>query len=98
MNGLTLRHLKGLSLILNFIYLDPDLPMLSHPYHAKMTGTVIPDAVKSWNNIGVELRSLTCISRFKSALVRIIRPPKQDIFNIHNPDGLRRLYQLRVGP
>ena len=27
----------------------------------------------------------------------MIRPTKQDIFGIHNPEGIKRIFQLRVG-
>ena len=56
-----------------------------------------PDAVEKWNNIGVEFRSIVKLSDFKSSVLEIIRPPKKDIFDIHNPDGINRIFQLRVG-
>ncbi len=37
------------------------------------------------------------LSNFKSSYIKLIRPAKKDIFNIHNPDGMKRIYQLRVG-
>ena len=56
-----------------------------------------PDAVNSWNNIGPELRSAESLSIFKTNLLKIIRPEKRNIFGIHDPIGLRWLFQLRVG-
>ena len=56
-----------------------------------------PDAIEKWNDIGVEFRSIEKLSAFKTAYLNLIRPPKKDIFNIHNPDGIKRIYQLRVG-
>ena len=56
-----------------------------------------PDAIDKWNNIGVEIRSIEKISDFKASIVDIIRPPKKDIFNVHNPDGSKLIFQLRVG-
>ena len=56
-----------------------------------------PDAIEKWNDIGVEFRSIEKLSDFKTAYLNLIRPPRKDIFNIHNPDGIKRIYQLRVG-
>ena len=56
-----------------------------------------PDAVRMWNNVGVEFRSIPKLSDFKSSYLEIISPLKRDIFGIHDPDGVGRLFQLRVG-
>ena len=56
-----------------------------------------PDAIEKWNNIGVEFRSIAKLSDFKYSLLNLIRPPKKAIFELHNPDGIKRIYQLRVG-
>ena len=55
-----------------------------------------PDAVKSWNNVGPELRQTDKTSIFKSTLTGMIVPKEKSVFNIHSQD-LRYLYQLRVG-
>ena len=55
-----------------------------------------PDAVRLWNDVGVELRSIVKLSDFKSAVLEMIRPPKRGIFDVLNPDGIRRIFQLRV--
>ena len=51
----------------------------------------------SWNNIGPELRSAKSLSIFKKNILKIIRPEKKDLFNIHNPNGIKWIFQLRVG-
>ena len=56
-----------------------------------------PDTVKNWNNIGSEFREAASLSIFKSSLLKLIRPRKQPIFNVHNPIGVKRIFQLRVG-
>ena len=58
---------------------------------------VYPDAVLSWNSIGVEFRSIVKLSDFKSAVLQVIRPHKREIFGIHDPGGIERVFQLRVG-
>ena len=49
----------------------------------------------SWNNIGVEFRSIVKLSDFKTSVLEIIRPPKKDIFELHNPDGIKRIKSLK---
>ena len=56
-----------------------------------------PDGVISWNGIGPELRGATSLSIFKKNILKIIRPVKSSIFKIHNPNGIRWIFQLRVG-
>ena len=56
-----------------------------------------PDAIEKWNSLGVDIRSIAKLSDFKSVLTNRIRPPKKEIFGLHNPDGIKRVYQLRVG-
>ena len=63
----------------------------------RYSNSFYPDAVKRWNEIDVELRSTQSLKLFKSALLKIIRPKKKTIFDVHNPDGIKRIYQLRVG-
>ena len=56
-----------------------------------------PDGVKCWNNIGPDFRNMEPLSKFKSEVLKIIRPVKNSTFNIHNPLGMKYIYQLRVG-
>ena len=56
-----------------------------------------PHAVKIWNEIGPDLRQAVSLSSFKMRILKIIRPPKRSIFNIHDPIAMKRLFQLRVG-
>ena len=56
-----------------------------------------PDSIKSWNNIGSEFTSLSHISKFKEAFLSFIRPAKNSVFGIHNPTGIKKLFQLRLG-
>ena len=56
-----------------------------------------PNAAKIWNDIGPDLRKPTRLSIFKSNVLKIIRPRKKNFFNIHDPKGMKHLFQLRVG-
>ena len=56
-----------------------------------------PDSIKSWNNLGPELRDAKSLAVFKTSILKIIRPVKKDIFNIHNRKGTSWIFQMRVG-
>ena len=56
-----------------------------------------PNAIIIWNIIGPELRKATSLNSFKSNILKLIRPPKKKVFNIHDPKGIKMLFQLRVG-
>ena len=56
-----------------------------------------PDVIKSWNNLGPELQTALSLSNFKNKLTNLIRPNSKSIFKIHDPLGIKFLYQLRVG-
>ena len=63
----------------------------------RFSNSFYPDAIRSWNNIGFEFRSCETISKFKTELLRLIRPPKKSIYGIHDRCGIKILFQLRVG-
>ena len=56
-----------------------------------------PDAIGIWNNLDPSLRKTKSLSIFKSNILKILRPPKKNIFDIHDPKGTKILFQLRVG-
>ena len=63
----------------------------------RYSNSFYPDSVTSWNNIGPELRGAESLSIFKKNFLKLIRPEKKSLFNIHNPLGTRWIFQLRVG-
>ncbi len=56
-----------------------------------------PHCINEWNNLSLEFRELRSLSLFKTRLISLVRPVKNQIFGIHDPSGVRRLTQLRVG-
>ena len=56
-----------------------------------------PNVIDSWNKLDSSLKQSASLSIFKSNTLKLIRPPKKSIFNIHDPKGIKRLFQLRVG-
>ena len=56
-----------------------------------------PHCIKSWNEIGPEFREAVSLSVFKTNILKLIRPPGKEIFHVHDPQGIKRLFQIRVG-
>ena len=60
--------------------------------------TFFPDAISSWNTFITDFgNDIPSFSVMKSTILSRIRPIKKNIYNIHDPLGLRHLFQLRVG-
>jgi len=55
-----------------------------------------PDSVAMWNDMAHELRGAESLSVFKRNLLKVYRPKKKTIFNIHDC-GIKWIFQLRVG-
>ena len=55
-----------------------------------------PEALHSWNSLDPVIRQAASLSKFKKDVLSFIRFPKKSIFTIHDPIGLKRLFQLRV--
>ena len=56
-----------------------------------------PDSIRSWNRLGDEFRNSPTLKCFKSKMIALYRPPSRSIFDIHDTEGIKWLYQLRVG-
>ena len=56
-----------------------------------------PGYCKNWNKIGFEMREITSLNDFKKNILCFIRPQQQSIFGIHDPIGIKRLFQLELG-
>ena len=55
-----------------------------------------PQTLESWNKLDPIIRQAASLSKFKVDLLSLIRFPKKSVFNILDPKGLKRLFQLRV--
>ena len=56
-----------------------------------------PDAIKSWNHIISNFNDLPSREMLRKHLLSFFRPTRKSIFGLHDPIGLRYLFQLRVG-
>ena len=55
-----------------------------------------PDGITSWNNIIKHLRNTPPFNILKDHILSLIRHTPKGIFGVHDPLGLRYLFQLRV--
>ena len=55
-----------------------------------------PDAITSWNIAITHFDNVPSVGTFQNYIISLIRPEKS-IFGIHDPLGVRYLFQLRVG-
>ena len=53
-----------------------------------------PEALESWNKLDPNIRQVASLSKFRRDVFSLIRFPKKGMFNIHDPKGLRRLFQF----
>ena len=63
---------------------------------SRYKNSFFPDSIKSWNNIGSEFTEAHSIAVFKKQIMDMIRPKPKTWYNIHDPIGLKFLFQLRV--
>ena len=54
-----------------------------------------PDAITSWNNVITHFNNIPSFGNLKEHIRSLIRPEKKSIFGIHDPSGVRYLFQLR---
>ena len=64
---------------------------------SRFKNSLSPDSISAWNNLGHKFHSCTSFSTFKSQLLTFIRPEPKLTFNINDRQGLKHIFQLRVG-
>ena len=57
-----------------------------------------PAAITEWNSLETDIRKSDSISIFKKRMLSFIRPMPNKVSNHHNPQGLKLLTRLRLGP
>ena len=64
---------------------------------SRYENSFFPGSIKAWNNLGASFHSCTSLSNFKNQICTLIRPNITLTFNIHDRQGLKYIFQLRVG-
>ena len=60
----------------------------------RFANSFYPFCVRDWNNLESSLRVSPSISQFKTAIIRIIRPPKRSIYHLSDIPGCKLLTRL----
>ena len=50
-----------------------------------------------YNNMGTDFCSILLLGVFKNSVFKLVRPNPKSLYGIHDPHGVKRLFQLRVG-
>ena len=69
--------------------------MISNFYQENLK-RFFPDATTSWNNITTHFQNAPTFNTLKNHIISLVRPKSKSIFGVHNPLGLRYLFQWRV--
>ena len=64
---------------------------------SRYQNSFFPDAIKSWNNMGIDFCSTPSLGKFKNDVFKLVRPVSKSVFGVHDPLGVPYLFQLRVG-
>ena len=64
---------------------------------SRFKNSFFPDSIKAWNNLGHTFHSCTSLSTFKSQILTFVRPEPKLTFSINDRQGLKHIFQLRVG-
>ena len=62
----------------------------------RYSNSFFPDAIASWNNFIAHFELFPTFDCLKDHLIALFRPNAKPIFGLHDPIGLRLLFQLRV--
>ena len=63
----------------------------------RYSNSFFPDAVRFWNITISDFENFPSISTLKKYATSLIRPVRRSTFGLHDPQGLRFIFQLRVG-
>ena len=62
----------------------------------RFKNTFFQNAIRSWNNIIVNIQGNITLNSIKSHILKLIRPKPKSFYGIHDPIGLHYLFQLRT--
>ena len=100
MTGLTPEYLRTPIPELRGHLFGNRLTNVLHTMHSnkdKYRNSFFPDSVTLWNDLGPELRGADSLPIFKKKMLKLYRPEKKTLYNIHDPIHIKWIFQLRVG-
>ena len=65
--------------------------------HNVFKNSYIPSTIIAWNKLDHNIRNAKSYTLFRKHRLSFIRPEPNNIFNVHNAEGIKLLARLRVG-
>ena len=65
--------------------------------HNVFKNSYIPSTIIAWNKLDHNIRNAKSYTLFRKHRLSFIRPEPNNIFNVHNAEGIKLLVRLRVG-
>ena len=65
--------------------------------HNFFKNSFFPSTILEWNKLDINIRNLESLSKFKSGILKFIRPIPNSVFKLHNPEGIKILSRVRLG-
>ena len=65
--------------------------------HKFFKNSFFPSAIIEWNNLDPNLRNSDTYGASKNTILEFIRPSPNNVFESHNPQGIKFLTRLRLG-
>ena len=63
----------------------------------RFSSTFLPSTISDWNNLDIHIRQSESLGKFKSNLLKFIRPTPNSLFSVRDKSGLKLLTRLRLG-
>ena len=63
----------------------------------RFRNSFFPDAIRTWNSLITHFENLPSLEILKNHLTSLFRPMPRPMFLLHDPVGVRTLFQLRLG-
>ena len=65
--------------------------------HNFFKNSFFPSTIIEWNKLDTNLRNSSSYSNFKKGILQFIRPAPNNVFDCHNPQGIKYVTRLRLG-
>ena len=65
--------------------------------HTFLKNSFFPSTIIKWNKLDHNIRNSNSFNIFRKSILKFIRPSVNNLFNSHNPKGIKFITKLRLG-
>ena len=65
--------------------------------HSFLKNFFFPPTILEWNNLDQNIRNSSNLNIFRNEILKFIRPTADNVFNSHNPKGIKFITRLGIG-